>query len=102
MAESWRNDFAAFFCDLGPRPQGFSLDRIDVNGNYEPGNVRWASTKQQNRNRRDNVLVEWNGEAMTLVELSERLGLKYKRVHELFRTEGHSLPDAIRLATKVK
>lgn len=52
MAPEWRDDFAAFFACVGPRPTGRSLDRIDNDGNYEPGNVRWATRSQQQMNRR--------------------------------------------------
>ncbi len=46
------NGFVNFLVDLGVRPKGKTLDRIDPNGNYEPGNVRWATPKEQNHNRR--------------------------------------------------
>lgn len=51
----WRGKggFARFLADVGERPEGRTLDRIDVDGNYEPGNVRWATGSEQRWNRRD-------------------------------------------------
>jgi len=73
----WRHDFEKFLSDVGHRPSPkHSIDRYpDNNGDYKPGNVRWATSTQQNRNKRSNTNHTYNGITMTAHEWAKSLGL---------------------------
>ncbi len=77
VCERWNHSFLNFLEDMGDRPQGFELDRIDSNGNYEPGNCRWVSKKQNSRNKSNNVFLEYEGVSRTVGEWAEIKGIKY-------------------------
>ncbi len=85
----WRQ-FEAFAADMGPTfSPGLELDRIDVNGHYEPSNCRWITKREQQLNKRTNHRVEWRGETRTIQEWSEILGIKPNTlVHRLRRDWG--------------
>jgi hypothetical protein len=78
VCRRWVDSFEAFLEDVGPRPSPtHTLDRIDNSGNYEPGNVRWATWGEQARNRSDNHLVTYQGATRCLMDWSTRTGLPF-------------------------
>lgn len=80
VCERWRT-FDFFLADMGDRPEGCSIDRIDPDGDYAPENCRWASAKQQARNRRGRChYLHHGGETLTIVEWSERTGIHHSTI----------------------
>ena len=77
MADEWMEDFTAFLSHVGTRPTPeHSLDRIDVNGGYVPGNVRWATRFEQASNTRSTIWMNILGERLALPIAAQRYGLK--------------------------
>lgn len=77
MCERW-NSFANFMADMGPRPTPkHTLERIDNDGHYEPGNCRWATMREQCNNRRNTVLLTFNGETKSIANWARTHGLRY-------------------------
>jgi hypothetical protein len=93
VCKRWQS-YDNFLADMGERPAGKSIDRIDTNGHYEPGNCRWATAKEQGRNTRANVFFEYEGEKLCIAEIAERCGVDQRLIgNRLFN--GWSLDRAI-------
>lgn len=76
MCDEWKNSFEAFYNYVGKKPEGkYSMDRINNEGNYEPGNVRWATDIEQANNKRNNRIIEYKGEKKTISEWAEIVGI---------------------------
>lgn len=99
MCDEWRNEFARFFADMGKSPAGSTLERINNNEGYKPGNCTWASRLQQANNKRTNSFVVVGGKRMTLAECARRHQVKYKSLHHFYHTRRNSICDAIMYAT---
>jgi hypothetical protein len=79
VCDSWRDSFENFYQDMGPRPsKAHSIERINNDGDYSPHNCKWATRTEQNRNRSDNIMLEYGGESMTMTEWSRRFGIGAK------------------------
>jgi len=85
VCDRWRESFANFIADMGERPPGCSLDRIDNDGPYSPDNCRWATISQQNNNKRRNHRLTHNGETFTIEEWSNRIGISSRTIGNRLR-----------------
>lgn len=86
VCSRWRESFDNFLIDMGVRPEGLTLDRIENDKGYEPGNCRWATRKEQTANRRCSVKVEWRGRTQDLIAWGTELGIAPRTLHaRLFR-----------------
>jgi hypothetical protein len=81
VCEEWRNSFAQFFADMGKRPEGASIERMDTNGHYCPENCKWATRTEQANNRRNNHLVTANGTTQTLARWAAQTGIKWHTIY---------------------
>lgn len=87
VCERWL-EFSAFYEDMGLRPEGCTLDRIDVNGNYEPGNCRWSTSQEQQNNASFNRHVDVDGETLTIAQLARKLGIHYATLYSRLKRTG--------------
>lgn len=97
VCERW-HDFRNFYHDLGPRPDGASLDRKETNGDYTPKNCRWATRWEQDRNRRGNKWLDCNGERRIITDWSIALGTD---IHWIQRRldRGYTMEQIVKFAS---
>jgi hypothetical protein len=98
VVDRWRGrgGFEAFLADMGTPPfAGASIDRIDNDGPYSPQNCRWATKRQQARNRRVGLRVQYRGEMRLVIEIAEEVGIAYKTLHKRLRYQHMTIDEAI-------
>ena len=98
VCEEWRRNFKAFYewsMQNGYR-EDLTIDRIDVNGNYEPNNCRWVDRVAQANNTRSNHFIEYNGERKTIAEWGRKLGISYSTLWGRLKKHKWSMDGAIK------
>ena len=87
VCEEWKNSFDEFanWAVSHGFDKNLQIDRINNNGDYSPENCRWVTQKENCRNRRSNVLIEYNGKMITLVEFYEIMNIPYKVAYSKYR-----------------
>jgi hypothetical protein len=105
ICDEWRHDFQAFYDHVTQLPccgeKGYSLDRILNDGPYAPGNVQWATTVAQARNKRNNRLLTYNGKTLCVAAWAEEIGINLKTLENRIRT-GWSVERALTVPVKRK
>lgn len=96
VCDRWRKSFASFLADVGERPsRAHTLDRINGCGNYEPQNCRWATKREQAKNRKTTNFYLFGGEKLTLREIAERTGFTYECLRHRVVRAGWSIEEAV-------
>ncbi len=89
LCDEWKDDFVSFFkwCKLNGHTNGLQIDRINNDGNYEPGNCRFVTPATNVGNRRNTIIIPYKGETKTLKEWSKFLGLPYNVLYSRIQTQ---------------
>ena len=97
MCDEWKNDFKAFYdwSMMHGYADNLTIDRIDVNGNYEPNNCRWITNKEQQNNKRNNHYITYNNETHTITEWAKKLNISVKALSWRVNNKKWSLEKAM-------
>ena len=94
ICQRWLDSFTNFHDDMGDPPKGMSLDRIDVDGDYEPSNCRWATDEEQSNNRENNRYLEFGGKKQTIAQWAREVGMSREALRYRINA-GWSIEEAL-------
>ena len=97
VCDEWKNSFQAFYDWAMAKgyQDDLTIERINVNGNYEPNNCKWATPKEQSNNKRNNIKITYKGKTQNLKQWAEELGLNYKLTHKRIKYLGWTIEKAL-------
>ena len=82
VCKEWRETYISFLNDMGEKPDGYSIERINNDGNYSPDNCRWATPKEQAQNRRANHIIEFNGISKNISQWAFEIGISHSALRK--------------------
>lgn len=94
VCDRWKESFQAFYDDMGPRPNGYSIDRIDVDGPYSPENCKWADSVEQANNKSTNAKYVYGDETLTIAQWSRRSNISQTALRQRLKS-GIPMPWAM-------
>lgn len=97
VCDRWIESFDNFMEDMGKRPDGMSIDRIDLRGDYCPENCRWANSITQANNKSNNRYFNYKGESLTIPELARKYGIKEGTIRSRVYTRKMTIEEAIEM-----
>ena len=100
ICDRWINNFNNFLLDMGKKPtKKHSIERIDINKNYEPSNCKWATSKEQSRNKRNNVIINYNNELLIKKDFLKKYNLCDNSYYRWVVKRGMSIDEFIKRKT---
>jgi hypothetical protein len=93
VCKRWER-FENFLEDMGPRPSGYRLGRLNIDGNYTPKNCRWVTLRESMNNRTDSTVLEFKGKQLTIADWARKTGINPKTISARLR-RGWSVADAL-------
>jgi hypothetical protein len=81
ICKEWVDSFEQFYKDMGNKPEGFSIERIDNTKGYFPKNCKWANRSTQQRNKSNSLWIEWKGQVKHIMEVAQELGISKGAAH---------------------
>ena len=96
VCDRWKNSFKNFYKDMGKRPKGMTLDRIDNEKGYYKENCRWATNKEQQNNKRSNHLLTYAGKTLTITQWENETGIKRNTLYARINRCGWSIDKALK------
>lgn len=95
VCDRWLNSFENFYADMGKKPEGYSIERINIDGDYSPENCKWIALRDQANNKKNNKFVTFKGKTQTVAQWAEELGFNKQTLYSRLNGYGWSVEKSL-------